>query len=137
MRKFISKSEFETKEIAKQIFSSYKDKYKLFVINGNISAGKTIFSQEIAKLIDKKNKLTSSSFTVKTNYNNLTHYDLYLLQDKISSPEFYSLLNEDLENGYVIIEWANIIKKFKLSNYLEINIDIKNDSTRVISIKEK
>ncbi len=137
MNKFISKSELETKAIAKEIFSFYKDKYKLFVINGNISAGKTVFSQQIAKLIDKNNKLTSSSFTVKTNYNNLAHYDLYLLEDKISTPEFYSLLNEDLENGYVIIEWANIIKKFKLKNYLEINIDIKDEKTRLITVKEK
>jgi tRNA threonylcarbamoyl adenosine modification protein YjeE len=101
MEEYITNNPIETKIIAKKIFEKLEDNNLIF-LKGELGVGKTTFVQGIGKSLNIQN-ITSPTFSVKNEYSNLIHYDLYMLDDKIAS-NIDSILLEDMEKGSVIIE---------------------------------
>lgn len=131
--KFISKSLSETNKIAKTILEEYKN-VNLFILIGPIGAGKTELTKFFAKNLGNKDKIISSSFGIKSVYENLIHYDLFFLK-KINSKSFLAMLNEDLEDNLVVIEWGNKISSKFLGPHVKIEMKIINDNSRLIKVK--
>lgn len=98
----VSKSENETISQIINFFSKNKIP-SLILLEGDVGTGKTIIVKAIAEYLNIEDNITSPSFGIKKTYNGLIHYDLYFKNNNLSK-EFYTLINEDLEDNVVVIE---------------------------------
>lgn len=121
-------------EFLKNHIESYSDPEKalLVALSGNLGAGKTTFTQEIARQLDIEEKITSPTFVLMKKYQidfgqfkNLIHIDAYRVEssDEISIlnlPELFS----NSEN-LILIEWpekiADVLPEEKISVSLEVD----------------
>lgn len=106
---------------AKTILEEFKD-VKIFLLNGDLGAGKTTLSREMISILTGITNATSPTFTIVNSYNGngniIHHYDLYRLTNEAELQEIS--LEENLDNGYVLIEWPekaqNILKRYSKLN---------------------
>lgn len=134
----ISKSEVETKNIAKKIASQLKIK-DILILEGDLGAGKTKFTEGILEYFNLQDEISSPTFTIVNEYNtskfNIYHFDVYRLSD---IDEFYAMGGEEyFEKGVCIIEWGEIIEECLPKDYIKINIsrDLENENIRKLDIK--
>jgi tRNA threonylcarbamoyladenosine biosynthesis protein TsaE len=81
-------------------------------------------------------EVTSPTFNLVHHYDSdrgdVYHYDLYRIEDKT---ELLALDIEDaIDHGLVFIEWPELAKDYLAKDYVQLNISIAQDGTRVISI---
>lgn len=130
-----TKSSFETIDLGKKL-SSYLQIGDLILLKGELGAGKSTFIKGIGKGIGVIEEIKSPSFIIvnelKGEKLTLYHIDLY----RIDGIEIFELgLNEFLEKGVVVIEWADKVEEFfKNFDLIEINIKILDESRRKIII---
>jgi len=174
---FISKSEKETEKIAEFLLhkslkqnpsvlrtapldkreQSLKQKPIVFLLSGDLGCGKTVFSRKIGKLLGVKEKITSPTFVIYSEYKTLTPYPFPLTGqgEKVMTflhMDLYKITTErDLEeikfldlfskNTIGCIEWPEnmgrkMLEKLKKKvNLILINFEYKNANTRQITIK--
>ncbi len=120
-RTFVSNSEAETKKIAKYLLNNQETRYKkqtkplIFIIEGELGVGKTIFVKGIGEYLGVRD-IISPSFVIYYEYeikitkkqdtrNKLIHVDLYNLQEE---GEFEHLgLERYLKPGNILcFEWG-------------------------------
>ena len=135
-----SYSEQETKNIAKDIASKIKS-HTVIVLNGELGAGKTKFTEGFLSYFGLENEISSPTFTIVNEYKNentnIYHFDVYRLED---IDEFYAIGGEEyFSKGICIIEWGKIIEEALPEHYLKIDIqkDEENFEKRIIIIEEK
>ena len=115
----------------------------LFLLQGELGAGKTTFArffiQSIFKkyLLKKPNSIKSPSFPIMINYSldnfEVLHYDLYRLNNVKELVELN--IFENIKDNVIIIEWPEIfIKNFQLENYFLIKLKINSSDKREIEI---
>ena len=135
---FISKSETETKNFAKQLASKLKTG-DVVVLTGELGSGKTKFTEGFLSYFGLENEISSPTFTIVNEYKkdniNIFHFDVYRLED-IS--EFYeSGGDEYFEQGICLIEWGELIQDALPKNYLNIVFEKSEDdeNIRILNIK--
>lgn len=124
-----------------ELLSSIKtSKAKVVLLGGDLGAGKTTFTKELASAIGiDREKVTSPTFILKKEYKTmhpifqkLVHIDAY----RFNTPEEAKILrlDEDLEapNTIVAIEWPSKMKQPKAD--IELLFTIIDDDTREVSI---
>ena len=133
-------SEQETKNIARDIASKI-GKNAVIVLNGELGAGKTKFTEGFLSYFGLENEISSPTFTIVNEYKNekanIYHFDVYRLAD---IDEFYAIGGEEyFSKGICIIEWGEIIEEALPEHYIKIDIkkDEKNFEKRIINIEEK
>jgi L-threonylcarbamoyladenylate synthase len=114
---FLSKSADETKNIAKKIFKQKSNDFKkplIFIIEGELGVGKTVFIKGIGEILGINN-IISPTFVIYYEYKvgtvhelslrYLYHFDLYQIEDK---EEFKHLgIEEFLKTGNILcFEWG-------------------------------
>jgi tRNA threonylcarbamoyladenosine biosynthesis protein TsaE len=134
--KIITKTEKETiklgKEIAKQLNGG--DVVALF---GSLGSGKTILTKGIARGLGvKENEVSSPSFVLVKEYQAklpVYHIDLYRLDKRLAVERegFDDYLYYD---GVTVIEWAERMDELLPSEYLRIDLKIKDKDEREISL---
>ena len=109
---------------------------EVIILNGNLGAGKTVFTKGFAKALKIEDAITSPTFTIMNIYEGETltlyHYDAYRLK---SGKEAYEAgLTEYLydECGVCVIEWAENIKSALIGGEIEITINYLNEKEREI-----
>ena len=122
-----SYSEQETKNIARDI-ASKSDKTQVIILNGELGAGKTKFTEGFLSYFALENEISSPTFTIVNEYKNekasIYHFDVYRLAD---IDEFYAIGGEEyFEKGISIIEWGEIIESILPKGYIKITFK-KND----------
>lgn len=139
MIKFISKSENDTINFANE-FAKKLNKDSILILNGDLGAGKTKFTQGILKNFGLEKEISSPTFTIVNEYKapniNIFHFDLYRLSNL---DEFYAIGGEEyFHNGICIFEWGEMIENLIKSNYKKITFsrDEKNEYYREIKIEE-
>ena len=138
MKEINSYSDKETFKIGEFIG---KNAYKGMVIalNGDLGAGKTVFTKGFAKGLEISEVVNSPTFTILNIYDSgripFYHYDAYRVIDidemeEIGYEIFYN--NE----GVAIVEWSVNIEDILPENCINIDIikDIKNNEHRLIRI---
>jgi L-threonylcarbamoyladenylate synthase len=119
---FNSKSERETKDLAKRLCLKHWNKLRknglVFLLIGDLGAGKTIFSKGVGEFLQIKDIITSPSYTLINEYDwkkhevegKFFHMDPWRLRD---FEEFEKLRFEEMigENNLIAIEWGNKYKK--------------------------
>jgi tRNA threonylcarbamoyladenosine biosynthesis protein TsaE len=135
---FISESEIETKNIAKNIASKLK-KGDIIILEGELGAGKTKFTEGILEYFNLQDEISSPTFTIVNEYVsneiNIFHFDLYRLSD---IDEFYAIGGEEYFNkGICLIEWGEQIEEILPNNYRKIIFtrDLENENTRVLNFE--
>ena len=120
-KRYFSKSESGTYAVSKEIYKDLSG-VCLILLKGDLGVGKTVFVKGIAKAMGIEENITSPTYGIKNCYDGLIHYDLYLSDKKV---DLGNLLEEDMENALVIIEWGDKLpKKFaKIAKTVEISLD--------------
>lgn len=105
----ISRSEENTKNLGKEIWQKY-EKHKnrraiVFALEGEMGAGKTIFTKGLALAMGIQELVTSPTYNLVHTYSDLTHIDAWRLQksDELRALGFENLIKN---KSVVAIEWA-------------------------------
>ena len=131
--------EIIAKKLAKQ--SSFND---IYLLNGELGAGKTTFARFFINsifdnnLIKRPNSIKSPSFPIMINYPlsnfEVFHYDLYRLKNENELIELN--INENIKNNVTLVEWPKmIINDSKFENYFLIKLKIISYNKRDIEIR--
>lgn len=136
MKRFLSHSEEETKQIAQKI--AKRTKGRILALSGQLGAGKTTFASGFAQGLGIKDKIISPTFifirqhpipnTNKTFY----HIDLYRIQTK---EEIGSLgLGEILNNpkSIALVEWAEKAAGLLSKNTIRVKLNIVSENEREV-----
>lgn len=133
-------SEEETKNLGYKLAQKAKAG-DIFCLNGDLGAGKTVFTKGFAEGLGITDHITSPTFTIVNEYSGrlpFYHFDVY----RISDPdEMYDIGCEEyfFGDGVCLIEWAELIKEFLPENVCWINIEKnleKGLSYRKIEVKQ-
>ncbi|MFC1598640.1 tRNA (adenosine(37)-N6)-threonylcarbamoyltransferase complex ATPase subunit type 1 TsaE [Patescibacteria group bacterium] len=143
MKRYISKTEEQTYQIAAKLASKLKGG-EIIALQGDLGAGKTIFTKGLAKALGMKNQITSPTFVLMKVYpighkpsaiSQFVHIDCYRLDD--AQELFYLGIEEYLnkKDTIVVIEWADKIKpylkEFKNIFWLKIAINQEKRSFEI------
>ena len=122
--------------VAKEILSKYSD-YRIFVLNGEMGAGKTTFSKSLCASLGAIDDVTSPTFAIANVYQTksggeIYHFDFYRLENSQEALDIG--LDDYLYSGnYCFMEWADIIIDYIPKPYIKINIlhTDDNDERRI------
>jgi tRNA threonylcarbamoyladenosine biosynthesis protein TsaE len=118
-----------------------KDKATVILLDGDLGAGKTTFTKELAGTLGiEKEEVHSPTFILKKEYGSphsrfkkLVHIDAY----RFTHPEEAKVLRleEDLKdrNALVVIEWPSRMTYLKPD--MEISFQVEDEDTREITIQ--
>lgn len=147
---YTSNSAQETKKLGSYIAEKYTSintkKPIVFIVEGEMGAGKTVFAQGMGRYFGVEN-IISPTYVVYYEYDTIhnsiktfLHVDLYNIENV---DEFTHLGLEDyLKKGTVMcIEWGNKIGPLfdlikKTARVIPIEISYKTESIRLVTIKE-
>lgn len=85
--------------------------HNIFLLKGNLGAGKTTFTQFLLKNLGSQDEVNSPTYSIVNEYNTLKgkifHFDLYRLKN---IEEVYDIgIEEYLDNAFLcIIEWPEV-----------------------------
>ena len=127
MQEIESKSEYETKNFAKNL-ASILEKGDIIILTGELGAGKTKFTEGILSYFGLQQEISSPTFTIVNEYHSnkidIYHFDLYRLTDIY---EFENIGGEEYFNkGICIFEWGELIEDILPENYIKITFDRSN-----------
>ena len=129
--KYVSKSKEETIELAKKYASTLKPG-DVVVLDGEMGAGKTVFTKGIALGLGIKDNITSPTYAYMNDYGGkLYHYDCYRLSGG-EDAEALGLTDYFYSNGVCVIEWAQIIADVLPETVKKVIITKIDDDTRSI-----
>ena len=113
------------------------------LLNGELGAGKTTFTQGLAKSLDVTGEVTSPTFVIAREHKskqsgpNLVHVDAYRLSTlaEISQLDLVS----DLQDSVLVVEWGKGLINDLVENPVEIkiNLDESNLNKRIFTITAK
>lgn len=112
-----------TKGLLSKVLKTKNDKARIIALSGNLGAGKTTLTQDLAREIGVKEVVVSPTFVIMKIYNVLPDSEYFSSFKKMVHIDAYRLeSNEDLENigwsqissdkdNLIIIEWPENIKE--------------------------
>jgi tRNA threonylcarbamoyladenosine biosynthesis protein TsaE len=110
---YIVKELEDWEKLAEFVLRNFSDK-KIFLLFGNIGAGKTTLVQAFGKIFKVKEHITSPTFSIMQEYHcednkTIYHFDLYRLK---SISELKDIGFEDFlySDNYCFVEWPEIAK---------------------------
>lgn len=137
---FITHSAEETFELAYQIGEAINEA-TVFLLYGDLGAGKTVFAKGIAAGLDiDPAEVNSPTFTLVNQHEGrrrVYHLDLYRLSG--SGDEIYELGLEEMLNdpgGVVVIEWPERLSGMTIRGAYRVALDdASGDNRRVVITK--
>lgn len=126
-------------KVAKEILS-YGKRFKIWILKGDLGAGKTTFIQEVSKQMGVEDHISSPSYALINEYltplnDRIYHFDLFRI--KTTSEVLDIGIDEYLESGsYCFIEWPEIAETLLPAKFLEIQILNPENELRVINIQK-
>ena len=134
--KVITNTAEETRSLAQKLGRNIEESF-LITLSGELGAGKTTFTQGLAKGLEITRNVTSPTFTLMKNYKGrlpLYHIDAYRLEDIDQDLGFEEYIDGD---GVCVIEWANFIENVLPDEYLNIDLTINDDDSRTIIFRAR
>lgn len=136
---YFSENLKETQEIGKNLAEEIK-KRRIFIIKGDLGAGKTTLVQGFAKGLGISQKVNSPTFILMNKYpfkknKFLYHLDLYRINKKkeLESLDIKEVINN--KNNIVMIEWPEKIKDILPKDTVYIEMKVLEENKRKIIIK--
>jgi tRNA threonylcarbamoyladenosine biosynthesis protein TsaE len=113
----------------------------IIAMSGELGAGKTTLTQEIAKLLGVKEKIISPTFVImkkyqtnNKNFKKLIHIDAYRLNN---SQELLNLGWQELvsdKNNLIIVEWPERVPECFKNDVCRVLLSHQDEQTRTIEI---
>ena len=136
MKRFVTKSAIETRELAQRL-GALLSEGSLVILTGDLGAGKTTFTQGLAKGLGIEKRVISPTFTILRIYQGrmpLYHIDAYRLEGNDADLGFEEMMEDD---GVCVIEWPDFLRDRLPEEYLEISITLEKDFSRVLSVNAR
>lgn len=125
----------ETQRIAERL-ASMLEPGDIVTLSGDLGAGKTTFTQGLAKGLGVEDSVGSPTFTLIREYDGripLYHMDVYRLGEQAGAEDLG--IDEYLYgDGVSVIEWAEYIRSLLPEDYLQVTIRKTGESDRQIII---
>jgi len=133
---FISSSPQETSDLGFRIGKACTAG-SVVSLRGSLGAGKTVLAKGIAKALNITEAIVSPTFTLMQEYEGtlkLYHMDLYRIS---GTDEFEMIGGEEMlyGNGVTLIEWSEKITDMLPDGTIFVDISIRPDMKREITIK--
>ena len=136
--KYVVNSLEDTKKIA-QDFAKTLKQGDIVLLNGDLGAGKTTFTQFVFASLGVTQVVNSPTFAILKTYEGkftFHHFDTYRIStEEAIESGFDEVLND--KNSVMFIEWSENIKALIPNNVIEVNIKRLNENTREIEIENK
>lgn len=111
---------------------------EIVTLSGDLGAGKTTFTQFLAKAFGIKEAVTSPTFTLMNSYVGkrlkLYHFDMYRIDDIDEIIETGLLEYFGKKDAVCMIEWAENIKQVLPKNIIKIEIEKIDENSRKFTI---
>lgn len=132
----------ELEDIVSEVLNKLQERghANTIALAGELGAGKTTFTQLLAKKLGVKERVTSPTFlimrryaTTNTRFKTLVHIDAYRIEDEreievLHIPELFTA-----EDTLVCIEWPERIPNIVPKDAYCISMDLHNDGTRTVT----
>lgn len=128
----------ELRNIAKSLLFKFSD-YNIWLLHGQMGAGKTTFIKEICILLGVKDTVSSPTFSIVNEYisvdNQLIyHFDFYRIKHEsealdIGVDEYFD------SKSFCLVEWPSKIPSLLPKSTLNITLEIIDNQTRFIHCK--
>lgn len=125
----------DTLEKIGKVLAEHVSDGAVLLLNGQLGAGKTAFTQLFAKALGVTEPVMSPTFNLVHTYLSgsviLHHFDLYRLQDadQLDDIDFWSLIDEDTE-GVSVIEWSSKFPDDMPTDALSITFSVLENGSR-------
>jgi tRNA threonylcarbamoyladenosine biosynthesis protein TsaE len=135
--------EINSEEELKTVVSSLQEhfgKARIFLLKGNLGAGKTTFVKTFAEVLSCNDTVQSPTYGIVNEYRtkfgeSIFHFDLY----RIKSPtELLDIGFEDYvySTNYCFIEWYEIAEKYLPEGCIQIHIEVVGEK-RIFEVSER
>jgi len=124
--------------LAEELFSKF-GKFKIWLFEGELGAGKTTLIQHLAKQLKIDEEVNSPTFSLINEYKSASfgkvyHMDLYRLKTLKEADEIGMI--ELVDSGYFcLIEWASAIGFESAEPYVLISIKHLHQFNRLLSVR--
>jgi tRNA threonylcarbamoyladenosine biosynthesis protein TsaE len=145
MKTVVTKSLKETEALAQEWVNSLstdRDEALIVGLYGNLGAGKTAFTQAVARALGVTDIVNSPTFVIEKIYETkhprfarLIHIDAYRLD---SAAELQHLNFEELvenKNNLILIEWPEKVKEILPENHTKIYCTFIDETTRKYEVQ--
>lgn len=129
------KNDSDTQQLGEKI-SQLAQAGDIFLLTGDLGAGKTTFSKGFAKGLGITQMIKSPTYTLIREYDSgrlpLYHMDVYRLEgsgDDLGLDEYFE------GDGVCLIEWGEIIKDMIENPFIELIIHKTPEDTRFLTVK--
>ncbi len=137
---FVSKSEQETRALARQIAEKL-DPGDVILFSGGMGAGKTAFTKGLAEFFGTDEEVSSPTFALVHEYPGrvpIFHFDLYRISgfDDLYAVGFFDYLDR---GGILVVEWSENVPELEseLENVVRISIKKLSENERGFTILGK
>lgn len=104
---------------------------QLFILSGDLGAGKTTLTKGLAKGLDIDQMIKSPTYTIVREYEGtmpLYHLDVYRIGDDPDSIDLDEFLYGE---GLTVIEWGELLDLTMLDDYLFVRIEKEGEGRRL------
>lgn len=140
MFKIYTNSPKQTGLVAQSLANLIKDDL-IICLEGDLGAGKTLFTQNFCKALNVKETVTSPTFNLMNVYEGdkrIYHFDLYRLENEEDLEEIGFYEYSDVDDEVVLIEWPDRFFACMPEDYLHIKIErTENEQSRILTINIK
>ena len=137
MFKIITNSPEQTSLLGEKIANLIKDNL-VICLEGDLGAGKTLFTQGFCQTLNVKETVTSPTFNLMNVYEGdkrIYHFDLYRLENEDDLYEIGFYEYTDVEDEIALIEWPDRFIDCMPDDYLHLKIERTSiDSQREITV---
>lgn len=123
-------------EVARKIIG-FAIKERIFLFYGEMGAGKTTLIKSLCKVLGSDENVSSPTFSIVNEYplpsGKIYHFDFYRLKNQVEALDmgceeyFYS-------GNYCFIEWPEKIPDLLPEHFIKIEIEVRTDNERVITL---
>ena len=129
----------EDTKVAAEQFAKKLVEGDVVLLNGDLGAGKTTFTQFVFASLGVTQVVNSPTFAILKTYEGkfkFHHFDTYRIStEEAIESGFDEVLND--KKSVIFIEWSENIKPLIPKNVIEVNIKRINENTREIEIENK
>lgn len=138
MKKIVTTTPAATQALAEQIAQHAKPGL-VIVLNGDLGAGKTTFTQGFARALGVRARVKSPTFNIMNSYTDgdlpIYHFDAYRLEETGAQDQgFEEFIGTD---GVTLIEWAQFMAELLPQDRLILSFERIDDDARSIIIEGK
>lgn len=126
----------ETQRFAEKL-ANYLQAGDLLTLEGDLGAGKTTFTQGLARGLQISDVVNSPTFTIIKEYLGrlpLYHMDVYRVGDDVDSLGLDEYFYGD---GVCVVEWASLISDVLPEDRLELTLTVGSEQNRLCRIAPK